>query len=236
MSNSYFRFKQFAVRQEKAAMKVGTDGVLLGAWVDATDAQTALDVGTGTGLIALMLAQKSTAYIEAVEIDTPSSRQAEENVKRSPWSNRIKVFNIAFQEFALNTGKKFDLIVSNPPYFIESLKSPEHARTTARHAELLSHDDLLKGVVKLINDKGRFAGIFPYVEGNVFTAKAANYGLYCAKRVTVIGKEHHPPKRLLLEFGHVKTYAVESTLCIRLADISFSDEYRLLTKDFYLAF
>ncbi len=217
-------------------MKVGTDGVLLGAWVNIGNAHRILDVGTGTGLIALMLAQRSSATIDAVEIDESSSQQAQENVNSSPWVNRITLFNQSFQSFALRETKKYDLIVSNPPYFIKSLKSPEKLRTVARHNELLSQDDLLAGIEKLISKDGRFAGIFPYLEGNIFTAKAANYNLYCIKRVTILGKEKQPPKRLLLEFCQEKKGLEESELTIRNSDDTFTEEYRQLTKDFYLAF
>jgi len=217
-------------------MKVGTDGVLLGAWVNIDSVKNILDVGTGTGLIALMIAQRSSALIDAVEIDELSSQQALENVENSPWKDRITIFNESFQSFALKETKKYNLIVSNPPYFIKSLKSPELARTTARHTELLPHEDLLNGICKLLEANGRFAGIFPYLEGNIFTAKAANYGLYCQKRVNILGKEKQPPKRLLLEFCQEKKGLEESELIIRNSDDTFSEKYKLLTKDFYLAF
>jgi len=236
MSNPYFRFKQFAVRQENAAMKVGTDGVLLGAWAHVEASSRILDVGTGTGLIALMLAQRSKAAIDAVEIDEPSYRQALINVENSPWKTRIALFNESFQDFAQRATRQYDLIVSNPPYFIKSLKSPEMKRTAARHTDWLPQDELLKGIEKLLTPDGLFAGIFPYIEGNVFTAKASNYGLFCNKRVVVTGKEKQPPKRLLLEFSSEKKSFSESELTIRNLDDSFTDEYKHLTKDFYLAF
>jgi tRNA1Val (adenine37-N6)-methyltransferase len=236
MSNQYFRFKQFAVRQENAAMKVGTDGVLLGAWANVDNAKRILDIGTGTGLIAMMLAQRSDAPIDAVEIDEPSYLQAKYNVSCCSWGNRILLFNESFQDFAQRATQKYDLIVSNPPYFIKSLKSPEQSRTAARHSEMLSQEDLLIGIERTISENGRFVGVFPFVEGNIFTAKASNYGLFCAKRVTILGKEKQPPKRLLLEFCRQKSKLEESTLTIRKLDDSFTNEYKRLTKDFYLAF
>ncbi len=217
-------------------MKVGTDGVLLGAWANVDNTKTILDVGTGTGLIALMLAQRSNATIDAVEIDASSAQQAIENVNHSRWQNRVNIFNQSFQQFANNNERGYDLIVSNPPYFIKSLKSDEVARTVARHNELLPHADLLKGVSSLLNINGKFAGIFPYVEGNVFVALATEYGLYCIKRVSIYGKTNGPVKRLLLEFSREKTALTEDSLTIRNQHGEYTPEYINLTKDFYLAF
>jgi tRNA1Val (adenine37-N6)-methyltransferase len=236
MSNQSFRFKQFAVRQEKSAMKVGTDGVMLGAWAAIGDANNILDIGTGTGLIALMLAQRCNAKIDAVEIDEPSAQQAKGNVANSRWSNRVNIFCSSFQHFAKEANIKYELIVSNPPYFVKSLKSPEVARTVARHNELLPHHELIEGINTILAENGRFAGIFPYIEGNVFVAKASNYGLFCTKRVNVLGKVNGPVKRLLLEFERKPKTLVEETLCIRGDSSEYTAEYIRLTKDFYLAF
>ncbi|MDD3893215.1 MAG: methyltransferase [Bacteroidales bacterium] len=236
MSNQSFRFKQFSVRQDKSAMKVGTDGVMLGAWADIGDASSILDIGTGTGLIALMLAQRCNAKIDAVEIDEPSAQQAKENVANSRWSSRVDVFCSSFQHFAKETDVKYELIVSNPPYFVNSLKSPEVARTVARHNELLPHQELIEGINTILAENGRFAGIFPYIEGNVFVAKASNYGLFCTKRLNILGKVNGPVKRLLLEFERTPKPLAEETLCIRGDNREYTPEYVQLTKDFYLAF
>jgi tRNA1Val (adenine37-N6)-methyltransferase len=236
MPNQYFRFKQFAIRQEKSAMKVGTDGVMLGAWVNIGDAKSILDVGTGTGLIAIMLAQRSNATIKAVEVDEQSAQQAMENVSNSRWQNRITIHCQSFQHFAEKTNHRFDLIVSNPPYFIKSLKSDEVARSIARHNELLPHTDLLNGINKLLAENGRFAGIFPYVEGNVFVALASTIGLYCTKRVSIYGKINGSIKRLLLEFSKEKLPLDETEITVRGLNGEYTPEYVNLTKDFYLAF
>ena len=236
MPNPFFRFKQFTIRQENAAMKVGTDGVLLGAWAEVSGAKTILDIGTGTGLIAIMLAQRSQTKIDAVEIDEASFIQAKENVTRCPWSSRIALYHNSFQGFSSEQNVNYDLIVSNPPYFIKSLKSPQAARNSARHNQELSQDDLVEGVVKLLKNEGIFSAIFPYIEGNIFVAKAAAKGLFCSKRVNVIGKQGTGVKRLLLEFRKQKLPFEESELTIRDKDDGFTQEYRLLTKDFYLAF
>jgi tRNA1Val (adenine37-N6)-methyltransferase len=236
MPNQYFRFKQFAIRQEKSAMKVGTDGVLIGAWVNIGEAKRILDVGTGTGLIALMIAQRSSAFIDAVEIDENSAAQATENVANSRWNNRVKVYNLSFQDFSNETNHKYDLIVSNPPYFVNSLKSDEITRTVARHNEQLPHSHLLQGIEKLLASNGRFVGIFPYVEGNIFVAEASTHGLYCSKRVSIHGKINGPIKRLMLEFSREKFPLEESVLAVRGYDSEYTPEYIQLTKDFYLAF
>ena len=129
MPNDYFKFKQFTIHQDKCAMKVGTDGVLLGAWAECANAKGILDIGTGTGLIALMIAQRSNAKIDAVEIDETASKQAKENIKKSLWNDRIEILNISFQDFSKSTNEKYDLIVSNPPYFQNSLYAPDEKRT-----------------------------------------------------------------------------------------------------------
>ena len=236
MSNSYFRFKQFTIKQEKAAMKVGTDGVMLGAWTSIDDARTILDVGTGTGLIALMLAQRCDAKIDAVEVDESSAQQAGENVANSKWSSRINIICNSFQYFAKATNEKYDIVVSNPPYFVNSLKSPEVARTVARHNELLPHDELIEGINSILSETGRFVGVFPYVEGNVFVALASTYGLFCNKRVSVFGKINGPVKRLMLEFSRERLPLDESSIAIRGVKSEYTLEYINLTKDFYLAF
>ncbi len=217
-------------------MKVGTDGVLLGAWADVGEAKSILDVGTGTGLIAIMLAQRSDAAIDAVEVDSMSALQAKENVSNSSWASRITVENKSFQEFSSECSFRYDLIVSNPPYFINSHKSPSEGRSLARHTDELPYDDLLKGINALLSSKGRFAGIFPYVEGNIFIAKAATYGLYCNKKVNVLGKRKGTIKRLLLEFSCIKEPLTERSLAIRCDQEGYAPEYKQLTKDFYLNF
>lgn len=236
MGNPYFRFKQFTIFQDHSAMKVGTDGVLLGAWADVVHAQTILDIGTGTGIIALMLAQRSNALIEAVEIDQGAARQAQDNIDKSPWANRVTVYHSAFQDFAQRANKTYDLIVSNPPYFVQSLPSPQLERTVARHNELLPHHELLEGINLLLSPNGRFVGIFPYVEGNVFVALATQYALFCTKRLNVAGKEGAPVKRLVLEFSRSSQPLEEVDFSIRNSQGEYSEEYVELTKDFYLGF
>src|SRR5664279_5608176 len=178
MANNHFSFKQFTIYQDKSAFKVGTDGVLLGAYADLTRVINILDIGSGTGLLSIMLAQRCEAMITAIEPDHDSFIQSCENVNLVEWQNRIKIINSALQNFN-SENEKFDLIVSNPPYFTDSLKSPDPRKSAARHNDSLSSDDLLKGVIRLMKHDGRFQLILPYVEGNIFIAEANSYGLFC---------------------------------------------------------
>lgn len=237
MGKNYFRFKQFVVKQEGAAMKVGTDGVLLGAWVDLEKTNSVLDIGTGSGVIALMIAQRCNAIIEAVEIDKTSAEQAKSNFEASPWSNRLIVKHISLQNYSDNNSTKFDLLVSNPPYFTNSLKSQTDERNLVRHTDELSNTDLLQGVVKLLSKTGRFCAVFPYVEGNIFIAQAANYGLYCNKKLQVQSKPNKPTLRILTEFSFEKKRLIEENLIIHTTQgEEYTENYKTLTADFYLAF
>jgi tRNA1Val (adenine37-N6)-methyltransferase len=232
---SSFRFKQFTIHQDRCAMKVGTDGVLLGAWADCVHAARILDIGTGTGLIALMLAQRSRAVIDAIEIDEAAARQATENVLQSPFADRISVSLISFQEFYQKNNLKYDLIVSNPPYFNRSLKPPAENRTTARHTDTLPFEALINGVKNLLADSGHFALILPTAEGEEFIVLAEKADLFCVKKVSVYPREDGVVKRLLLLFSAKKSDCKLSDLVIETAGRHiYSEEYKNLTKDFYL--
>ncbi|NVO09215.1 MAG: methyltransferase [Bacteroidales bacterium] len=236
MGKNYFRFKQFIIKQEGAAMKVGTDGVLLGAWADLENVHTVLDVGTGSGVIALMIAQRSEANIQAVEIDESSAQQAKGNFDASKWADRLGVEAISFQDFAKKHSSKFDLIVSNPPYFSKSLKPNTPERTLTRHTEQLSNVDMLEGIKNLLSPDGRFCAIFPYTEGNIFIAEAANYGLFCNKKLYVKTKPNNPIIRILLDFSFTKKRLIEDTLSIHTSEGEYTEDYKKLTAEFYLAF
>ncbi len=237
MPNDYFKFKQFTIYQDRCAMKVGTDGVLLGAWVNCKESKNVLDIGTGTGLIALMVAQRSSAKIDAIEIDKEASKQAKENVDKSTWTERIDILNQSFQEFSEASNKKYDLIVTNPPYFQNSLFAPDQKRTDARHNSNLQLEELLVGSKKLLNQDGVLSVILPYLEGNMFILKASEMDLFCVRQTKVLPKPNKEPKRLLLEFMQIKKPLVEQEMIIELNKRhEYSEAYKNLTKDFYLSF
>jgi tRNA1Val (adenine37-N6)-methyltransferase len=237
MPNQHFRFKQFLINQQKAAFKVGTDGVLLGAWANVKDLKKTLDIGTGTGLLALMLAQRCNADITAIEPDRESYVQAVENIKISRWSERITVENIDFLNFYSGNPDTFDLIITNPPFFTNSLKNPDIRKSNARHTELLSSNDILTGTSKLLSESGSLRLILPYAEGNLFIAEASSYGLYCNNILKVKTQPSGPVRRMLLEFGRNKFPLSEKFLTIESGKRhEYTDEYIELTKDFFLYF
>ncbi len=235
MSQNDFRFKQFTVRQDRCAMKVGTDGVLLGAWTKPGDARTILDLGTGTGLIALMIAQKSDAVIDAIDIDRPATEQAEENFSLSPWSRRLNAIYESIQDFSTHTTRRYDLIVSNPPYFMGAHPAPVEARNVARHMdETLSIEELTFCVKKLLEPHGRFSVILPFMEGMKFLEYAETNGLYANHLTKVKTKSDKTEKRLMMEFELIRRNMVEDELTIQEADDTFTDKYIELTKDYYV--
>jgi tRNA1Val (adenine37-N6)-methyltransferase len=237
MSADKFEFKQFAVNQSKCAMKVGTDAVLLGAWVEINDAQNILDIGTGTGVIAIMMAQKSTADIIALDIDPMACEQSRENILNSPWPNKIKVYNESLQHFAQHFASKFDLIVSNPPYFVDAYKSAEEARNQARHTDQLPFIDLVKCAIQLLNPNGRICIILPTKESLKFRELAAANQLFLTKITHVKTTQYKDEKRQLLQFELINKKLIEETLVIEQEERHcYSDEYKELTKDFYLSF
>ncbi len=234
MANNYFSFKQFTVYQDRCAFKVGTDGVLLGACANISGARSILDIGTGTGLIALMLAQRCEAEITAIELDRASFEQACSNVESSKWKDRIKVINTAIQDYFPGSAK-FDLIVSNPPFFIDSLPNPDQLKAAARHNIQMNNEDLLSGVSRLMAEGGRFQVIMPYVEGNILIAEAQSFGLYCINILKIKPLPTSEIRRMILTFSREKIKTHESFLTIEHGKRhEFTEEYKALTRDFYL--
>ncbi len=217
-------------------MKVGTDAVLLGSWVNTSNAKTILDIGTGTGIIALMLAQKSDAAIDAIDIDKNAFVQASENIAGCKWKERIQIHHISLQQYSTNSSK-YDLIVSNPPYFVDSSKASEESRTNARHTDQLPFSDLLNGVLNLLNPTGSFYVILPTKESQVFRDMAEEQNLFLTKLTRVITLADRPEKRLLMQFEFTKKTVEENFITIEKDERhSYTDEYKELTKDYYLAF
>lgn len=202
MASLPFRFKKFEVAQEGAAHLVGTDAVLLGAWADVSGVRTILDIGTGTGVVALMLAQRSADPVKltAVEIHPPSAALARRNFAASPWSERLHVVEMPVQNFAQNTAERFDLIVSNPPFFSDLTVSPDPARQLGRHTASLSPGDLLEAVQQLLAPQGRFCVVLPAMEAQRLCELAVALGLYWTKIVRVRARSEKPVERWLVQF------------------------------------
>ena len=235
MSETLFRFKQFHVNQENCGMKINTDGVLLGAWCDVDDATSALDIGTGSGVIALMLAQRSNAEeIIGVEIDSSASQEAARNMKSSIWANHLSAVNSSIQDFSDSSEKTFDLIVSNPPFFSGGTLSSTQKRTNVKHTVKLGHSDLLRACYKLLTKKGRFSVVLPHLEGLRFIELAEQSRLYCTRKCEVTSFPGSTTERLLLEFSKTNAKTENDTIAIRDLEGNYSNSYIELTKAFYL--
>ncbi len=239
MSNAYFAFKEFTVKQDRCAMKVGTDAVLLGSWVLPTDSEKEiLDIGTGTGLLALMLAQRSKANIDAIDIDAHAIEQAKENIASSKWSDRISLHHIPLQSFKIMSHKKYDLIISNPPYFIDSFKANDAARNSARHADDLPYHELLESAMQLLSPNGRLCLILPAKESEVLRDLASQMGIKLSVLVRVFTKaDAHFEKRHILQFeANPKKFEEDKIVIENNIRHDYTYEYKSLTKDFYIHF
>ena len=239
MSNSHFNFKQFSVQQDLCSMKVGTDGVLLGAWTNTDNARRILDIGTGTGLIALMLAQRSTANITAVDAEANACEQAKINFDDSPWADRLQLVQSKIQDFY--SDYLFDLIVSNPPYFSGYYSSDDLSRDIARSADiLLPYEDLIAAAKRLLKADGRLSLILPANQQEKIVTIANQNGLALSRLTFVKTKNTKESKRILLEFVNTSNQvkAIIDELIIQSDDNGrvYTQEYIHLTKDFYLAF
>ncbi len=218
-------------------MKVGVDGVLLGAWAKVGNAKTILDIGTGTGLLSLMLAQKCGAFINSIEVDLGSYQQAKFNIENSVWKDRISIGQISFQDFCLKSKSSFDFIICNPPYFVKSLKSLDEKRNTARHNDSLPLDVLFKGVSKLLSESGRFVLIYPFEQRESLVKEAFNHQLYAINELIVRGTEKKKPNRILVEYSKENKECLLNDLIIRdHLNNDYTPEYKEITRDYYLSF
>ena len=232
-----FSFKKFSIEQDRCAMKVGTDGVLLGAWTPLENNPfSILDIGTGTGIIALMLAQRSHAeQIDALEIDEDTYEQATDNFENSPWNDRLFCFHAALEEFVEEPEDEYDIIVSNPPFFSEDYKSDNSQRNLARFQDAMPFEDLIEAAALLLSENGIFAVIIPFKEEEKFLALAHEYELYPLKITRVKGTPTSEIKRSLLAFsGNENSEFPIDELIIETARHQYTPEYIELTKDFYL--
>ena len=234
-----FQFKEFTIHQDKTAMKVGTDAVLLGAWCTVDNyLDSILDIGAGTGVISLMIAQRSDAMtIDAVEVDEKAYEQAVENFEKSDWGDRLYCYNATFQEFADEIAaeeESYDLIVSNPPFYTDNFESEDVSRNKARFTSSLSFQELLVGVSKILSENGIFSTIIPFKEEMNFINIAKEHHLFLNKVCRVQGNKKSEVKRSLLAFSFQETELEETHLIIELARHQYTEDYIQLTKDFYL--
>ena len=239
MPNDYFAFKQFTIHQGDCAMKVTTDGCLFGAWLASTmklqlsTTNQILDIGTGTGLLSLMLAQATTANIDAVEIDAAAAMQAEANFVTSPWAKQLQVYQTAIQTFSIATNNQYDFIITNPPFFEHDLKSTDAKRNMALHSATLSLDNLLVAIQSLLSSNGQFAILLPYHRVSYFINLATEYRFMLHKQVLVKQTPTHPYFRAMLLFGYTQKLTEEKELIIKAAT-TYTQDFKILLKDYYL--
>ena len=236
LSNTHFQFKQFTIQQDRCALKVGTDGVLLGGWTNYAGADRILDIGTGTGLLALIAAQRnSRAIIDAIEIDDASAQQAKENVEASPWGDRVRVHRMDVRR--MNASERYDLIICNPPFYAGEMDSPDERKGLAKHGGELIFAELIAAVDRLLAEEGRFAVIVPLNRESEFTSEASRIGLHLSKRCAVRYLASKSPKRLLFELkrGEVVTEQEEITV-EECGPFDYSARYCELLRDLMLKF
>lgn len=230
-----FHLKQFSLLHNQSTMKVGTDAMLLGSWIDIKGVKQILDIGTGCGILSLILAQRSEAMIDAVEIDELSAIEASRNFKTSRWSNRLNCFHDNITHFAKIIEKEYDLIISNPPFFTSAFKTNSVRRNLARHTDTLDFETLIRIVSQLLALNGRFAIVLPFTESQLFIKQAEKRGLFVVSRMEIIpgiGKECN---RVNLVFSRIKSENIEIEIfTIRNFDGTFTDQYNIQLKDFYL--
>lgn len=235
MANTYFQFKQFLIEQDNCAMKVGTDSVLLAALTSVNNIKYALDIGTGTGILTLMLAQKNTAIqFDAIEIDELTFVQASNNFSTSKFSIQIKPHLVALQQFVAN--KQYDLIITNPPYFISksNYSIADLQRAKARHDNGLTFEELIDCVQKMIKPNGVFKLILPVNEAVIFKKLALQKGLFCSESIFIKPKTSKPSNRIIMSFTNQEIIETETAFIIYNEDNTQTEAYKNLTSEYYL--
>ena len=231
-----FKFKHFEIHDELSAMKIGTDGVLLGAWADVRDARSILDVGTGTGLVAIMCAERNAmARVHGIDIVEDAATEAQQNMSRTAWHDRLSAEHADLRSY--NPDVRYDHIVSNPPFFLTSLHSPDTVRAMARHADTLPYADLVSAAERLLVPGGRLSVVLPTECAATFR-RVAFERLWLSRQTEVVTREGDTPKRLLMEFVKCKKPLMPrcDRILIQQKDGAYTEEYRTLTQDFYLMF
>ncbi|WP_179021713.1 tRNA1(Val) (adenine(37)-N6)-methyltransferase [Winogradskyella forsetii] len=231
-----FKFKQFTVNQDRCAMKIGTDAVLLGAWTSIdNNPHSVLDIGAGTGVLSLMIAQRSDAEtIEALEIDDDAFEQCSENFENSDWADRLFCYHASLLEFVEEIEDKYDLIICNPPFYSEDYKTDSKARDLARFNDAMPFEHLIYAVVNLLSDTGLFSVVIPYKEETNFVNLASKVGLFPKRIRHVKGNPNSEIKRSILEFSFEETEIKTSELVIETARHQYTEAYINLTQEFYL--
>ncbi len=231
-----FHFKKFSVNQDQCAMKIGTDAVLLGAWTPLiTNPNTILDIGAGTGILALMLAQRSTAaQIDAIEIEENAFEQCVENFEASPWADRLFCFHAALDEFVDEPEEEYDLIICNPPFYTDTYKTDDSSRDLARFEDAMPFDELIEAASLLLSENGMFSVIIPYKEEEYFISLCSKWSLFPFKITRVKGTPTAEIKRSLLAFTRIEQTPYVDELIIETSRHQYTPEYIELTKAFYL--
>ncbi|WP_373521544.1 tRNA1(Val) (adenine(37)-N6)-methyltransferase [Aquiflexum sp.] len=237
IKDSSFRFKQFTVHQDRCGMKISTDGVVLGAFAGRGNPKNILDIGAGTGVVSLMLAQRfPNAMITGIEIDKDAAKQASENIHQSPWSNRIKILNQSLQEFQRKQDIKFDLIVSNPPYFPKHLKSIDQKRNLALHNDSLSFFDLANGIYSLMENKGHCWLILPPEQMDTINKIFEFLGLFITEKLDLRDKQNKNIIRTIQDFSYSKGAIKKSIINIKDESGEYSKDYSELLNEFLIIF
>ncbi|MEZ5196637.1 MAG: methyltransferase [Bacteroidales bacterium] len=232
-----FQFKQFNLMDEKSAMKLSTDAVLLGSLIQPVKTGFVLDIGTGSGIISLMIAQQSDTVIDAIDIDPDSIEEARLNFQNSKWKSQLNAVHCSLKDFVNTSSKQYDLVVSNPPYFSNSFKSPDLSRTISKHNDQLSRHELLHGADQHLHPQGSFWVIIPFDGVSSFSELAKSAGLYLQQEFVIFPKRNKPANRVVMEFRKNKPKEIESKkLIIRNLNGSYTNKYKMVTKDFYLKF
>jgi tRNA1Val (adenine37-N6)-methyltransferase len=229
-----FLFKQFTIEDDQSSMKVGTDAVLIGAWAGLHNANNILEIGCGSGVISLMFAQRTNAIIDTIDIDIKSVGQANHNFKQSKWASQLNAFPFSLQEFQKESNNKYDLIISNPPYFNNSLISPFKNKTLSKHTITLNYNEILEGIKHFLSNNGKTCLILPYTEGQEFIELATKQKLYLNRQLLISPKIGKNPNRIIMEFSYYENELKTEEICLRKADNQLSEAYKLLCKDYYL--
>jgi len=229
-----FHFQQFSLYHHQSTMKTGTDAILLGTWCDVKNVTSALDIGSGSGIISLFVAARSQARVSAVEIDTASVVESGANFRASPFARRMQVFEMNINDFI--TEQKFDLIVSNPPFFTGDLHSPNMRKTNARHSGMLKFNELCLVANNLLAEDGKFCVVLPYFQKTVFEQIALDNALYPTRQLLIFPRRGLEPNRINIEFCKSKTNEIEKELfVVREENNKFTDQYREWLGEYYLS-